>query len=95
VVVDILVAYGLLPIRDWSSKLDEYFSTNWSHMWLPYKGKCNQIRVLSERHMKHNVTPLNGKNELLEFIELMFGNCLLETKLGCYPAWLATTPLDA
>jgi len=86
VVVGIPEAYGLLLSRDWSSKLDGYFSTDWSHMWLPYKGKCNQIWVDSERYMKHNVTAINGKNELLSLTELMFNNCLLETMLGCYPA---------
>ena len=44
--------------------------------------------------MKHNVTPLNDEKKLLAFAELMFGNCLLETKFGCYPTRLAPTPLD-
>lgn len=43
VVVGIPEAYSLLLNRDWSSKLDRYFATDWSHMWPPYKGKCNQI----------------------------------------------------
>ena len=75
---DIPEAYVLLLSRDWSSKLDGYFATDWSHMWLSYKGICNQIRVLSERYMKHNVTPLNDENEPLAFVELMLGNYLLE-----------------
>lgn len=37
--------------------------------------------------MKHNVTPLKDENELLDFIEIMFGNCLLEKTLECYPTW--------
>jgi len=60
-------------------------------MWLPYKGKCNQIRKVSERYMKHNVTPLNDENESLVFTELMFRNCLIETTLGCYLAQPAPT----
>jgi len=36
--------------------------------------------------MRHNVTPINGENELLAFTELMFGNYLMETTLGCHPA---------
>lgn len=92
VVVDILEAYGLSPSRDWSNKLDIYFSIDWSHKWLPYKGKCNQIWVVSERYVKHNVTPLNDENEPLDFVELMFGNCLLETTLECYPARATPTP---
>lgn len=80
--------------KDWSSKLNKYFATDWSHMLLSYKGKNNQIRVLSERYMRHNVTPINGKNESLAFEELMFGSFHLETTLECYPARLAPAPLD-
>lgn len=43
VVVDMPEAYGLLLSSDWSSKLDGYFATDSSHMWLPYKGRCNEI----------------------------------------------------
>lgn len=46
-------------------------------MWLPYKGKWNQIEELLERYMKDNFIPLNGENKLLVFSELMFGNYLL------------------
>src|SRR5713101_4756508 len=56
VVADIPDAYGLVLSRDWSAKLNGYFSSNWSHLWLPYKGSPNQIKVLREPHMKHNVT---------------------------------------
>ena len=44
--------------------------------------------------MKHYVTPINGENEPLDFMELMFDNYLLETMLGCYLARSARTPLD-
>ena len=56
IVVDIPKSYGLLLRRDWSAKLQGYFSTDWSHLWLPYKGNPNQIRVNNEAHMKHTVT---------------------------------------
>ena len=54
-VIDILVAdipefYGLVLSRDWSEKLHGYFATDWSHMWLPYNGKPNQIKVEREKH---------------------------------------------
>jgi len=48
IVVDILKSYGLLLSRDWSTKLQGYISTDWSHLWLLYKGKENQIRVNNE-----------------------------------------------
>ena len=55
IVEDILEAYGLVLSRDWSAKLNGYFASNWSHMWLPSKGSPNQIKVIIEPHMKHNV----------------------------------------
>ena len=45
VVVNILEAYGMLLSRDWSAKLNEYFSTNCSHLLLPQKGKGDMLRV--------------------------------------------------
>jgi len=63
VVEDIPGAYGLVLSRDWSTKLSGYFALDWSHVWLPYKGISNQIKVLREPHMKHNVTQFEGKNE--------------------------------
>ena len=48
--------YGLILSRDWSEKLHGYISTDWSHMWLPYKGKPNQIKIDREKHMTHTVT---------------------------------------
>ena len=63
VVADIPEAYGLVLSRDWSAKLSGYFASDWSHLWLPYKGILNQIKFLREPHMKHNVTQFEGKNE--------------------------------
>lgn len=49
-VIDILIAdipefYGLILSKDWSEKLHRYFVTDWSHTWLPYNGKPNQLKV--------------------------------------------------
>ena len=66
-VVDIPEAYGLILSRDSSAKLDGYFTANWSHLWLPYQGCQNQINVMREPHMRHNVNQLKGKNELVNF----------------------------
>ena len=38
VVADIPDTYGLVLSRDWSAKLNGYFASDWSHLWLPYKG---------------------------------------------------------
>ena len=35
-VVDIPKAYGMILSRDWSMKLDGYFVTDWSHLWMSY-----------------------------------------------------------
>ena len=37
VVADIPEACGLVLSRDWSAKLNGYFASDWSHLWLPYK----------------------------------------------------------
>jgi hypothetical protein len=41
VVVDMLESYGFLLSKDWSVKIQGYFFTNWSHIWILYKGKPN------------------------------------------------------
>ena len=56
VVVDIPDAYGLVLSKDWSARLEGYFASNWSHLWFPFKGCPNQIKVLREPQMKYNVT---------------------------------------
>jgi hypothetical protein len=63
IVVDIPEAYGLLLSRDWSEKLNGYFSTDWAHLWFPLKGHTNMIRIDRERYLKHTVTDLETLNE--------------------------------
>ena len=38
VVADIPNVYGLVLSRDWSARLNGYFASDWSHLWLPHKG---------------------------------------------------------
>ena len=83
VVADILEAYGLVLSRDWAAKLNGYFASDWSHLWLPYKESPNQIKVIREPHMKHNVTQLEGKNEPVNYV---LGNYFIELELGNYQA---------
>ena len=85
-VVDIPKAYGLIISRDWLTKLNGYFATDWSHMWLPYQNSQNQIKILREPHMKHNVTQLEGKNEPLNFSTSVLGNYFLELEAWNYQA---------
>ena len=56
VVIDIPDAYGLVLNRDWSARLEGYFASDWSHLWFPFKGSPNKIKVLRETQMKYNVT---------------------------------------
>lgn len=74
--------------------LQGYFSIDGSHLWLPYRGKNNNIQVELERYMKHTMTPLNGHNQLMGFAELLFGNYFLETRLGCYLTEPSLVPPD-
>ena len=85
-VVDIPEAYSLILSRDWSTKINGYFATNQSHMWLLYQNIHNQIKILRESHMKQNVTQMEGKNEPFNFSYLVLGNYLLELDPGIYQA---------
>jgi hypothetical protein len=82
IIVDILEAYGLILSRDWSAKLNGYFATDWSHLWLPFKGNPNKIKVDCERYMKHTVTDLNDANEPVMFNHFILGNFCFETFFG-------------
>jgi hypothetical protein len=82
IVVDIPDNYGMLLSRDWSTMLNGYFATDWSHLWLPYNGKMNQIRIDRERYMKHVVTDLNDPNEPVMFNNSILGNYSYETFFG-------------
>jgi hypothetical protein len=85
-VVDVLDNYGMLLSRDWSTMLNEYFATELSHLWLPYNGKMNQIRVDIEKFMKHVVTNSNDSNELVMFNHSILGNYSHETFIGNFTA---------
>jgi hypothetical protein len=45
IVVDIPEAYGVILSIDWSAKMNGYFVTNLSHLWLTYEGHPNKIKV--------------------------------------------------
>ena len=93
-VVDFPEAYVLILSREWSEKINGYFATDWSHLWLPYKGCQNQIKVLIEPHMKYNVTQLEGKNEPVNFSHSVLGDYFLELEPGNYQAGEANSESD-
>ena len=82
IVVDIPEAYGVILSRDWSAKLNGYFATSWSHLWLPYKGQPNKIKVDRERYMKHTIIDLNDTNEPMMFNHSILGKFFFETFFG-------------
>ena len=82
IVVDIPEAYGVILSTDWSAKINGYFATNWSHLWLPFKGQSNKIKVDHEWYMKHTVIDLNNTNEPVMFNHCMLGNFYFETFFG-------------
>ena len=89
--IDILIAdipefYGLILSRDWSEKLHGYISTDWSHMWLPYKGKPNQIMIDREKHMTHTVTEFEQENQPIAFNNNILGNYSSESFFGNFVA---------
>ena len=81
---DILDVYGLFLSRDWSQALKGYFSTDWSHLWLPKNGRPNQIRIDRERYMKHTITEINALNELVLFSDSILGNYGYDSDLGIF-----------
>ena len=91
VVADIPDAYGLVLSRYWLAKLNGYFASDWSHLWLPYKGSPNQIKILREPHMRYNVTQLNEKNELVDYV---LGNYFIELEPGNYQEKEASNTYD-
>ena len=91
VVVDILDGYGLILNRDWSARLKGYFSSDWSHLWLPHKGAPNQIKILRETYMKHTVTKLEEENESVNSV---LGNYLIDLELRHFASEEANNIID-
>lgn len=85
-IVDIPEFYGLILSKDWSEKLHGYISTDWSHMWLPYKGKPNQIKIDREKHMTHIVTEFEQENQYVAFNNNILGNYSTKSFIGNFNA---------
>ena len=79
IVLDIPETYGVILSKHWSAKLNGYFSIDWSHLWLPYKGQLNKIKVDRENYMKHTVTNLNDSNEMVMCSKSTLGNFCFDT----------------
>ena len=55
-------------------------------MWLRHNNSQNQVKVMREPHMNHNVTQLEGKNEPINFSSFVMGNFFLELEPRNYQA---------
>lgn len=64
----------MLLSRDWSRKLNGYISIDFSHMWLPWKGIPNQIKIESTPKLILLITRYDEDNEIL----------FMETDSGTY-----------
>lgn len=85
-IIDIPEFYGFILSRDWSKKLHGYISTDWSHMWLPYKGNPNQIKIDWEKHMTHTITEFEQENQPIAFNNNILGNYSSESFFGNFTA---------
>jgi len=55
-------------------------------MWLPYKGKPNQIKIDREKHMTHTVTEFEQENQPIAFNNNILGNYSSESFFGNFTA---------
>ena len=92
IVADIPEAYGLFLSRDWSQKLDGYFATDWSHLWISHNGRPNKIRIDRERYMKHTVTEIDDSNEPVLFTDTIMGNYTADSFFGNLEAEISEIP---
>ena len=85
VVADVPETYGMWLSRDWFEKLKGYFSTDWSHLWIPYNERDNQIKINRDPLMKWTVTNLNDPCEPIAFVNLVIEHYTLDSYFGDLP----------
>ena len=59
--------YRLLVSREWTKFLRGWFSTNFTQLWLPWKGLNNQIKIDVEPNLKAIIIEYNAPNEVAFF----------------------------
>ena len=82
IATDIHKSYGLLLSRDWSWNINGYFATGWSHLWLPWNGRVNQIGIDSEKYRKHTLTSFNSPSDPSKNDAPILGNYTLKYFFG-------------
>ena len=81
-IIDIPKIYGLWLRRDWSKKLKGYFSTDWSHLWLPINGQPKKLKVNREPFMRQTVTDIDDSNEYVSYFSAQIENFTFDTFFG-------------
>lgn len=61
-VVQIPPKYGMLLSRDWSATLNGFWLTCFTHLWLPWRGLTNQIKIEGESYLRDLITEYNNTN---------------------------------
>jgi hypothetical protein len=92
IVVDIPEEYGLFLSRDWSKNLNGYFSTYWEHLWLPFKGYNNMIRIDREKYLKHTITNIETPNKPASIDFPVLGNYSYDSHFGNFAPLLFNVP---
>jgi hypothetical protein len=93
IVVDIPEAYGILLSRDWSKKMNGYFSMDWAHLWLPLDGYKSMIRIDREIYLKHTITNLETPNEPASIDFPVLGNYFCDSHFGDFAPLISIVPL--
>lgn len=79
-VVEIMEMYGFLLSREWKRCLRGWFSTNFTQLWLPWKGLNNHIKIDVETKLKAMIIEYNAPNEV----------AFLQSDLGSYKVMALT-----
>ena len=64
-------------------------------MWLPYKGKPNQIKIDREKHMTHTVMEFEQENWCVAFNNNILGNYSAKSFFGNFNAQQSPFPINS
>ena len=93
VVAHIPEAYGMWLTRNWLEKCKGCFSTDWSHLWLPYLGRPNKSKIMREPYLKQTVTDLNDPSEHVVYFSSHIEHYTFDTFFGNFLADSSTVEI--
>ena len=85
-IIDIPKIYGPWLRRDWSKKMKGYFSTDWSHLWLPLNGQPKKLKVNREPFMRQTMIDIDESNEYVSYFSAQIEHFTFDTFFGDLPA---------